>query len=707
MYKEPGKESSTLSDVYSEQNEHQIRHKIAELERQLLEARAQMAEMAGSSHSPSGKQTEPGDNDKPAVEKVIQPVVEKNIFVETELALQMSERRYRSLFQSLAEGFVHLELVKDGQGEPYNLKVLDVNPAFESITGLEKKTVVGKTLLEEEDLIDRQMFDRLLQVSLNGEHNRWEEQVAIFDKVLDIRAFCPQPGQCAVVFTDITDRKKVQEALTYSERQMRTMLENLPVGVWLADDKGKIVYGNAAGQSIWAGAKYVGIDEFHEYRGWWVDSGLPILPDEWAVSRAITRGETSLNEVIEIECFDGSRKIINNSAVPIMGEKDEILGAVVVNEDITNRQRAETALKTSEARLRRLVESNIIGVMFLNENGHIWEANDAYLDLVGYSREEMEAGKLWWNQLAPLEYHPRAKLAIEEAKERGACTPYEKEYIRKDGERIPVMIGYALLEGSDSSFVCFALDLSEQKRVEAALQAYASQLEQSNRDLEEFAFVASHDLQEPLRKIEAFGDALIELNLGNLTDQQRDYLARMRNAASRMRRMVDDLLELSRVSTRAQSFEWVNLNQLIDQVLQDLEMSISSNQGRITIGELPTIKADPVQMQQLFQNLVGNAIKFHKPGQPPQVKIYSELAHPSRLNLIVEDNGIGFDEEQSERIFQPFQRLVARSRYEGSGIGLAICRKIVERHRGMINAHSRENQGSTFVVSLPANIIKI
>jgi light-regulated signal transduction histidine kinase (bacteriophytochrome) len=239
------------------------------------------------------------------------------------------------------------------------------------------------------------------------------------------------------------------------------------------------------------------------------------------------------------------------------------------------------------------------------------------------------------------------------------------------------------------------------------------ELTRSNTELEKFAHVASHDLQEPLRKIIAFGDRLKAKYSEALPDQGYDYLDRMQNAAQRMQALINDLLMLSRITTKAQPFVLVNLNDVVRDVLSDLEVRIEQTQGQIEVGELPTVEADPLQMHQLLQNLISNALKFHPKDKPPQIKIDSQLFHaklqqsntnsalPTHCQIRLEDNGIGFDEKYLESIFNAFHRLHPRTEYEGTGMGLAICRKIVERHNGNITAKSVLGQGSTFIVILP------
>jgi light-regulated signal transduction histidine kinase (bacteriophytochrome) len=257
-------------------------------------------------------------------------------------------------------------------------------------------------------------------------------------------------------------------------------------------------------------------------------------------------------------------------------------------------------------------------------------------------------------------------------------------------------------------------ELSARRQAEARLKSYTAKLEWSNRELQDFAYVASHDLQEPLRKIQAFGDRLEAIYGQTLDERGRDYLARMRNAAGRMQTLINDLLTYSRVTTKAQPFQMVDLEKVARGVVSDLEVRIEQVGGRVEVGELPAIEADPTQMRQLLQNLVSNGLKFHRQDEIPVVNVYARCCngHENRLEgdgpdgttmcqIIVKDNGIGFDEKYADRIFQVFQRLHGRGEYEGTGIGLATSRKIAERHGGDITAKSKPGQGATFIVTLP------
>ncbi|OFI35345.1 sensor histidine kinase [Alteromonas lipolytica] len=256
---------------------------------------------------------------------------------------------------------------------------------------------------------------------------------------------------------------------------------------------------------------------------------------------------------------------------------------------------------------------------------------------------------------------------------------------------------------------------SRVKERTAELQVYAEELSRSNRELEDFAFVASHDLQEPLRKIRAFGNRISTGYESALDERGQDFLRRMLNAAERMSMLISDLLAFSRVTTRGKDFKATALNDVVNSVLDDLEITIEETQAKIEVDELPVMQADASQMNQVFLNLLSNALKFIQPEQPVHIKITCEdvsqpVAESLHLQpglkwfkLTVQDNGIGFEQTFADKIFAPFQRLHGRSEYKGTGIGLAVCRRIVERHNGTIQAFSEPGQGARFDLYMPAD----
>jgi signal transduction histidine kinase len=243
------------------------------------------------------------------------------------------------------------------------------------------------------------------------------------------------------------------------------------------------------------------------------------------------------------------------------------------------------------------------------------------------------------------------------------------------------------------------LELRVQERT-AELSTTVARLELVNAELQEFAFVASHDLQEPLRKIQTFCDMAQKRCAPVLDGTSKDYLDRVIKSASRMRQLLSDLLDFSKVATRLEAFKKIDLVKTVREAADVFEASVKETGCQIEIENIPAIEADEIQMLGLFQNLIGNALKFRS-SETPRIKIYGKLDRKRTCEIFVNDNGIGFDPKFAERIFKPFQRLHGRSEYDGTGMGLAICRKIVERHGGSIRAESEPGKGSTFIIRLP------
>ena len=233
------------------------------------------------------------------------------------------------------------------------------------------------------------------------------------------------------------------------------------------------------------------------------------------------------------------------------------------------------------------------------------------------------------------------------------------------------------------------------------LSTTVTRLEQLNEELQEFAFIASHDLQEPLRKIQIFGGMLIKKHKDSLSSEGKDYMERLTKSANRMSELLRALLNYSRTGTSKLNFKSVSLTEVAKDAASDLEYTIAQAKGAVEISELPTVDADAALLRQLFQNVIGNSIKYRKESEPPLVKIYGKIADAT-CQITIEDNGIGFDERYKHKIFKPFERLHGKNTfYSGTGMGLAICKKIVNRHSGEITVTSVPKQGTTFIVTLP------
>lgn len=372
-------------------------------------------------------------------------------------------------------------------------------------------------------------------------------------------------------------------------------------------------------------------------------------------------------------------------------------------------------------RLQRRYESILNcageGICSSDLEGRIRFANPAAVSMMGWSREDL----LEMQESEVFADHGRKPAAEDAEVEPGqAAHPAPVIFQRKDGTQFSVELIRTPVEenGRQVGTVLVFKDVTERTEADERFAAKVAELARSNAELEQFAFVASHDLQEPLRKIQAFGDRLTSRLEDNASPEALDYLGRMQNASARMQRLIDGLLMYSRVITRAQPFSQVDLNAVVREVAEDLEVRIEKSGAEVRVEDLPTIEADGLQMRQLFQNLIGNALKFQAPGSTPRVRVFARpfvrgtafsetdggtefLSKTEMVELTVEDNGVGFDESYLKRLFVVFQRLHSRSEYEGTGIGLAVCRKIANRHGGFITAKSTPGEGSRFVVLLP------
>jgi PAS domain S-box-containing protein len=422
---------------------------------------------------------------------------------------------------------------------------------------------------------------------------------------------------------------------------------------------------------------------------------------------------------------DGTVIDVEITATPLMYSGRHAV--IVLANDVTERKRAEA----EQARLYVQLESqrkrlnDIIG----NVKGVVWETminkddapnrfdfvSDYIVTMLGYSVKTFLSTPNFWLSIIHPEDKGRVMREVLEIFNNRRSGTIDFRWVRKDGRVIWIESRNEVIcndEGERIGLRGVTMDITERKKAEEQLEIFNQKLQQSNRELQDFAYVASHDLQEPLRKVQAFADRLNSKYAKALTGEGLDYLERMRSAANRMQTLIQDLLTFSRVTTKGQPFLAVNLETVTREVLSDLEISIEIAGAKIEMDNLPEVDADPMQMRQLIQNLIGNAIKFRRKDIAPIIKISAQSVESNSngngngsngnlCQLTVEDNGIGFDEKYLDRIFTVFQRLHGRTEYEGSGVGLAVCRKIAERHHGSITAQSSVDKGTTFIVTLP------
>jgi len=412
------------------------------------------------------------------------------------------------------------------------------------------------------------------------------------------------------------------------------------------------------------------------------------------------------------------RQIKDGRWIRIMEKPTEDGGTAGIRTDITELKNRElevasisSELTATSSHLDTALNNMVQGLCMFDADQRLILCNRQYLEMYGFSPEKIKPGMLLSDimkySISLGNYRDKdaeTALKARHNPNRLAHRSTIKQYLR-DGRVMAVMNQPMAGGGSIATYQ----DITRLERHEERLKAYNNKLARSNKELQEFAYVASHDLQEPLRKIEAFSDRLVKKHGDSLPDEGKMFVDRMQNASFRMRQLINDLLGYSRVTTNAKPFEEVSLCEVVEGVKSDLQIQLQEGNGTVEVAALPTLRADPVQMRQLFQNLISNALKFRKPDVDPVINVSAEehsvknteKGEVKYWRIKLADNGIGFDNQYKKQIFTIFQRLHGRLEYEGTGIGLATCRKIVERHSGMIDADGIPGVGATFIIDLP------
>jgi two-component system, LuxR family, sensor kinase FixL len=498
-------------------------------------------------------------------------------------------------------------------------------------------------------------------------------------------------------------QQRAQESAEAAER-MRSVVNHVVDGIITIDERGTVTTFNPAAERIFG----YRADEV-------VGKNVKLLmPEPYHsehdsfVANYIRTGQAKIigigREVI------GKRK--DGSTFPMdlaisvfrLGECRYFTGIV---RDITERKRAEAELREAEERMRSIVDHVIDGIITIDDQGTIESYNPAAQRIFSYQATEVIGKNV--KLLMPEPFHSEhdryvaSYLHTGEAKIIGIG----REVVgrRKNGAMFPMDLAVSEFHlGQRRYFTGIVRDISERKRAEAELLRTAQELARSNLDLEQFAYVASHDLQEPLRAVAGCVQVLKKRYQGQLDNRADELIAHTVDGVSRMQTLIDDLLTYSRVGTRGKAFEPTDCQTALSQALANLEASMQEAGALVSGDPLPVLKADAGQLTQLFQNLIGNAIKFRSQEAP---KIHVGVRKDGEQWVFsVKDNGIGVQAEYFERIFVIFQRLHTRSEYPGTGIGLAICKKIVERHGGRIYLQSEPGQGSTFSFTIPENGVK-
>jgi PAS domain S-box-containing protein len=385
------------------------------------------------------------------------------------------------------------------------------------------------------------------------------------------------------------------------------------------------------------------------------------------------------------------------TAAPIRDDQGNVTGAIESLRDITERKSTEEALRESEKKYRVLFETAKDAIFLSDEAGTFVDVNSAASLSLGYSRDELLKMSNKDVDADPIGYETFTKVRDGLMKE----AVFEVNHKRKDGTLVPVEISGKAIETDGSKiFLAIARDITERKRADEKLKQTLADLKRSNTDLEQFAYVVSHDLQEPLRMVTSYVQLLSRRYEGKLDADANDFIGFAVDGASRMQTLIHDLLTYSRVGTRGKPLTPTDCEDILEQVLANLKLTIEDNCAVVTHAALPIINVDASQLNQLLQNLIGNAIKFHGDA-PPHIHVSAEQKD-GEWEFSVADNGIGIAPKFFDRIFVIFQRLHGRDEYSGTGIGLSVCKKIVERHGGRMWVESEPGQGATFYFTIPA-----
>jgi len=607
-----------------------------------------------------------------------------------EEALKESEHLYRTVFDNSQDGFQLIELLYDENGKPYDHKFLRVNRAYEKIIGVKAKDVTGKTARYISPNCESYWFEIPDRVAKTGKSEHVELYNRDINKTLDCYYFPYSKNVVGTLFKDITERKKTEEKLRVASLYSRSLLEaSLDPLVTISSD-GKITDINKATESVtgFPRQQLIGSD-FSDY---FTD---PEKARE-GYQKVFTQGFVR-DYPLAIRHKSGKITDVLYNATVYRNEVGEVQGVFAAARDVTERKRAEKQLRAASLYTRSLIEASIDPLVTISVKGKITDVNKATEDVTGFSRKEL-IGSDFWDYFTEPE---KARAGYQKVFTEGLVKDYPLAIKHKSGRITDVLYNASLYrnsEGEIQGVFAAARDITVRKEMENEIKQTVEKLKQSNAELEQFAYVASHDLQEPLRMVASYVQLLEQRYKGKIDPEADEFIAYAVDGANRMRGLIDDLLTYSRVSRLGKPFESTDLESTLDVVLKNLQASIAESGAVVTHDKLLMVMADGGQLVQLFQNLIGNAIKFHGE-EPPRVHVSAQVKENEYL-FSVHDNGIGIAPEYFDRLFKIFQRLHTREEYPGSGIGLAICKKIVERHGGRIWIESQVGKGSTISFTL-------
>jgi PAS domain S-box-containing protein len=613
--------------------------------------------------------------------------------------LRQSEQHWRTLFDHTLDG-IALYDSKSG-------KVVLGNQAAADILGFDtSERIVGTTLLDRILEEDRELVTRAFAEDISNDLRKVSDiRVRTGDGRITWISILPTmisyQGRPAILLSarDITAQKQAEQALRDSEQKFKQLFTNLNDEVVFIDSTGKVLDVNERARDVsgYSRDEVIGRNV----------AELPIFsPDTLArVAELIAKASETQGVVeplsdIPVIHKDGHKMYVQVSSCPIRAAQGELVGFCAIIRDITERKNAEEALRESEERFKMLFDNAPDAYCIRTPEGTFVDINKAAEQLAGISRKDIIGQTVKDLGVLSGEQSERAIDLQVNLGEQRFNQPYEFVLNRVDGTQITIeQRTFPVSIRGQTTLFTIAQDITQRKHAEAEMERRAQELARSNKELQTFAYVASHDLQEPLRMVSSYVQLLARRYKGRLDADADDFISYAVDGANRMQTMINDLLSYSRVGTRGKPLEPTDSLAVVSRAMANLQKAIEDNGAVVTTEPLPTVMADAEQLVQVFQNLIGNAIKFHGSG-PPRVHISAER-RPDEWLFSVRDNGIGIDPQYHERIFVMFQRLHSRDEYDGTGIGLAICKKIVDRHGGCIRVESEVGHGATFLFTIP------
>ncbi len=600
-----------------------------------------------------------------------------------EEALKESEHLYRTVFDNSQDGFQLIELIYDETGKPYDHKFLRVNYAYEKIMGVKAKDVTGKTARRISQNYEAYWFEVPERVAKTGKSEHVELYNKDINKYLDCYYFPYSENVVGTLFRDVTGVKKAEAAVQAEKKRFFDVLETLPTMIRLLTPDYHVVFANRSFRE-----KFGESNGRHCYEYCFGNTEPCKFCESYTVLKTGKphHWEFTGPDGSAIEAYDFPFTDVDG--LPLILEMDI---------DITQRKKAEQQLRAASLYARSLLEASLDPLVTINSKGKITDVNKATEEATGGTREELIGSDFSDYFTEPEE----ARKGYRQVFTEGFVKDYPLAIRHKSGKVMDVLYNASIYrnpQGEMQGVFASARDVTVRKAMENEIKQAVEKLQQSNAELEQFAYVASHDLQEPLRMVASYVQLIERRYKGKLDPEADEFIAYAVDGANRMRGLIDDLLTYSRVSRLGKPFERTNLESTLDIVLKNLQASIAENGAVVTHDKLPVVMADGGQLVQLLQNLIGNAIKFHGKEQP-RVHVSAQVKENEYL-FSVRDNGIGIAPEYYDRLFKIFQRLHTREDYPGSGIGLAVCKRIVERHGGRIWIESQMGKGSTIFFTL-------